>query len=194
MQNSENKHLWGRCDLNNLTFHLMLPTFSASYRKNLSKRIVDYGGHVVLNIKKADNLIVVISDNLQEVANDNTNNQLTRSQPVNTQGNMRHNQPIQSQNWQRDHVFRELNENSSSASNRSRQIYRNFISSQLNNERNETQLMIDKLQRVIAMGTRIVKITELHRILDYYDSFTKFEWHTRRDECRMLRALVNEQG
>ena len=73
-------------------------------------------------------------------------------------------------------------------------IYQNFIQEQKDKQKNEKTEILEQFDEIIAMDMPVVKITDFHHVLDYFDSFTKFEWHTKRDDARMLRSLINEEG
>lgn len=54
--------------------------------------------------------------------------------------------------------------------------------------------LIAQFDKLLATDVPIIKVTDLHHVLDYYDSFSKFEWHAKKDDSRLLRSLVNGEG
>lgn len=169
-----------------------------SYRRNLSKRIVEYGGSLTLTIKKTPNLIVIISDNILEMKEnvvfkqhqDQPQNQGQKDQPLHYNSSIAHNKD----NLTRSKMLRNINNSMLSRSTLERKMYKEFMSTEISKEKQEANEILLKLDQILSMGIPIIKITEFHQILDYFDSFSKFDWHTRRDDWRLLRSWINEHG
>lgn len=73
-------------------------------------------------------------------------------------------------------------------------LYKRFLQEQRDKEKNEKRELLEKFDDILAMNLPIIKVTDFHHVLDMYDSFTQFEWHTKRDDSRILRSLVNGEG
>lgn len=184
--------LMGRFDLSGLQFYLFLPTFNPLYRKKLCKRITDYQGQVTLT-PKAGNQYVIVSDNVIGYVVERDNIQQLKahfSMSPEPKTSFKENRSLNMKQSKRTKQM--LMSGTSDISDKT--IYQNFIQEQKDKQKNEKTEILEQFDEIIAMDMPVVKITDFHHVLDYFDSFTKFEWHTKRDDARMLRSLINEEG
>jgi len=177
------KALMDRFDFSQLHFYMFLPTFDSNFRKDLCKRISEFEGQVSLTPKAgihfaivSDNVISMILEKLhkQENSENDSYNQNTRE---------RLNYPAS---------VAQMLLSQKEVSNKA--LFKSFLQQQKENVRNEKTDMLDKIISIIKNRIPLLKITDLHYVLDYYDSFTKFEWHSKKDDCRLLRAAFNGEG
>ena len=54
--------------------------------------------------------------------------------------------------------------------------------------------ILENLDSILSLGLPIIKVTDFHNILDYFDSISKFEWHTKRDDSKLLKYWQNGEG
>ena len=201
--------LFDRFDLTNLQFYLFLPTYNTINRRNLSKRIAEYGGKVALNVKKEENTIVIISDNLQDLNMADVNWTLELKADHNVVPKLTIPGSDYTSKMPRFKLLRSLNPQFdldksdkpdkmntllNAKGSQDKIVWRQFIASKTTAPQHKAHEVHDKLNQLETMGIPMIKICEFLQVLDYFDSFTKFQWHAKRDDWRMLRSLVNGHG
>lgn len=175
--------LMNKFDFENVQFYMFLPTFDSIYRKELCKRIAEYGGAVTLT-PKAGNQYVIVSDNLISMflEQENQENYAQNTEiRENTTPNILKSKRMQKLMTDKRGDFNESG-------------YQKFMLKGTNSKKNQKHDVLADFESILKEDASVLKITDLHHIMDYYDSFTKFDWHWKKDDCRLLRSLVNGEG
>ena len=172
-----------RFDFSGLYFHMHLPTFDTKFRASLAKRLAEYKGQVSLT-PKAGNLFVIVSDNVIKSTCEKFDKPSETKDFYNKENSaLGLNQSSATHNLLNSHQ---------EVSNK--QLYQKFMADRQTWQRSEYDEIQEKFMKILKLGIPIIKITDLYYVLDYYDSFTKFKWHSKKDDCRLLRAVVNGEG
>jgi hypothetical protein len=182
------QRLMKRFDLKGLKMYIFLPTFVPAYKIKLSKRIVEFGGQINLTVKNSDQLVIV-SDNVIDLALENI--QAQRLEMKNSQRQFEAKENL-SGNVTSKRTKKILLSGSHSLSER--HLYENFMQEQTENAKNQKVEILDEFKQILKLKCPIIKITDLNYVLDYFESFSKFEWHTKRDGSRLLKSLINADG
>ncbi|CAI2359193.1 unnamed protein product [Moneuplotes crassus] len=175
--------LMQRFDFKDMTFFIYLPNFDSKFRKDLSKRIEEYGGQIAL-IPKAGNILAIVSDNLvEEIIERNCKIPLRNNSRIQSGKNATDFSDLKSQNSYID-----------PQGLTDKVLYKRFIDDSKSFIKNREEISHQKFDEMRQKAIPMIKVRDLFSVLDYYDSFTKFKWHSKRDDCRLLRSVINGKG
>ena len=178
-------------DFKGVQFYLFLPNFNTMFRKKISKRIWEYHGQVTLTVKDSSQYVIV-SDNVIGYSIEKENLSQPKDQFNNSGSKLalnEHKLLHRENSCQSNPSFILTKDDVTDIS-----LYKKFIQDQLNNKKNENSEVLKQFDDILKLKVPIVKITDLHHVLDFYESMTKFEWHLKRDDWNMLRYWINGEG
>ena len=71
---------------------------------------------------------------------------------------------------------------------------RNSLKIRISSKGVKNKEILLELDKILNLHVKIIKVTDFHNILDYYESVSKYEWHLKRDDTKMLRCYPNSDG
>ena len=116
---------------------------------------------------KAGNQYIIVSDNLISmfVEHENQENHAQNTEKLtNNSSNILKSKRMQKLMTERRSETNEINQ-------------QRFMLKGTNSKKNQKQDVLAEFDSLLKEDTSVLKITDLHHIMDYYDSFTKFDWH-----------------